>query len=76
MPTIEHVKGSELTGAWARDLNIRPDRHYVVSVQLDSSSIPSKKGLSDALDRAAGIWEDRPEIQEEMAQMRREADRY
>ena len=76
MTTVEHVKGSDITGSWARNLDIKPDCHYKVSIKLDQAPSPSREGLMQAIEQAQGIWKDRINIVEEMAETRQNADRY
>ena len=76
MNTVEHVKGSDITGSWARNLDIKPDCRYKVSIKLDQAPPPSRDDLMKAIEQAQGIWKDRIHIVEEMAETRQSADRY
>lgn len=76
MATVQHIKGSDITGSWARDLDIKPDCAYNISVTIDQTLTPSLQKFKQALNSVGGLWKDRPEIMEEMAQIRQEANRY
>ncbi len=42
MSTVEHVKGSDITGSWVRNLDIKPDCRYKVSINLSVVTLNKK----------------------------------
>ena len=53
--TFNHVKGSEITGTWARDLEVDPNSRYDISVRLDKSLLLLKQELMVAPEQDKGV---------------------
>ena len=77
MPTtIEHIKGSELPEKVARQLCVSPERLYTITIDvMEEQSSAALREWKQALGKATGLWEDRPDIMEEMEEIRKECDR-